>query len=71
MVFQEIRWPDVNGTRGVWMEVKPEPGLSAPDCVESISSRDNHLGNTEGGYPIYYNWTIPNTPHDHCVLRIR
>ncbi len=53
------------------MESKPMEGLAAPECVESISSRDNHLGNTKGGFPIYYNWTIPNIPHENCALRIR
>ena len=71
-VLQLVRYPNNdNGTNGTWTEVKPREGLSAPDCVESIGSRDNHLGNTRGGFPIYYNWTIPNRPHDHCAVRIR
>lgn len=69
--FQSIRWPGPDDVAGVWTEVKPDPRLGAPDCVESIGSRDNHLGNTEGGYPIYYNWTVPNLPHENCALRIR
>ena len=71
--FQSIRFPDNEEGElvGVWTEVKPEEGLEAPDCVETISSRDNHLGNTQGGFPTYYNWTIPNLPHEHCALRIR
>lgn len=64
-------WPLVNGTNGTWVEVEPDPRLSAPECVETIGSRDNHLGNTDGGFPAYYNWTIPNTPSEHCALRIR
>lgn len=68
---QELMWPLVNGTAGVWREVKPDPLLPVPDCVETIGSRDNHLGNTKGGYPVYYNWTIPSIPHQHCALRIR
>lgn len=61
----------VNGTRGVWQEFKPNPAIGAPECVEAHWSRDNHLGNTVGGYPIYYNWTVPNLPHEHCTIRIR
>lgn len=61
----------MNGTAGVWAEVKPDERLGAPDCVETISSRDNHLGNTRGGFNALYNWTIPNTPAEHCALRIR
>ena len=60
-----------NGTAGVWQEFPRDPRLSAPECIETQWSRDNHLGNTRGGYPIYYNWTIPNIPHEHCILRIR
>jgi hypothetical protein len=55
----------------VWTEFPADPRLSAPECVESQWSRDNHLGNSVGGYPIYYNWTIPNIPHENCALRIR
>lgn len=60
-----------NATNGRWEEFEPEPGLSPPECVESEWSRDNHLGNTAGGYPLTYNWTIPNIEHEHCILRIR
>ena len=54
-----------------WTEFLSDSRLSAPECVETHSSRDNHLGNSNGGFPINYNWTIPDIPHDHCVLRIR
>ena len=60
-----------NNRNATWQEFPPDPRLSAPECVETYWSRDNHLGNTMGGYPINYNWTIPNIPHEHCVLRIR
>lgn len=72
-LFQALIWPEdaEDGTAGVWREVKPDPQLQAPDCVETLSSRDNHLGNSEAGFPIYYNWTIPKLPHEHCALRIR
>ena len=69
MIFYDDGSP--NGTYGEWREFPPDSRLSAPECIESQWSRDNHLGNTRGGYPMYYNWTIPNIPHEHCVLRIR
>ncbi|RDD42900.1 Protein DD3-3 [Trichoplax sp. H2] len=61
---------DPNGTRGKWSEY-PSHGIPAPDCREADWSRDNHLGNTKGGYPMMYNWTIPNDFHENCVLRMR
>lgn len=61
----------VNGTTGMWVESLPASGLSPPECIETVWSRDNHLGNTIGGFPAYYNWTVPNDPNEHCVLRIR
>lgn len=67
-MLQDIITETGNGT---WTEFPPDPRLSAPECVETLWSRDNHLGNSLGGYPISYNWTIPDIPHDHCVLRIR
>ena len=56
---------------GTWTEFPPDPRLSAPECVESLWSRDNHLGNTIGGFANTYNWTVPDIPHEHCVIRIR
>jgi len=49
----------------------PAHGIPAPVCVESQWSRDNHLGNGLGGQTLSYNWTIPDAPSEHCVLRIR
>ena len=65
---QEIVSAEGNGT---WTEFPPDSRLSAPECIETLWSRDNHLGNTIGGFPISYNWTIPDLTHEHCVLRIR
>ena len=38
---------------GFWTRVEPF-GLPPPICEESVWSRDNHLGNTIGGYPAKY-----------------
>ena len=54
-----------------WVESPPSDVLPEPDCIEALWSRDNHLGNSVGGFPNYYNWTIPNTPHVNCALRVR
>eukprot|EP00731_Ephydatia_muelleri_P011689 Em0006g583a len=58
---------------GVWTEFPPQNGLEAPVCIKAPWSRDNHLGNGKSvpGHPNYYNWTIPNTPSQSCVLRVR
>ena len=54
------------------MEFSPPEGLAPPECVETLWSRDNHLGNGMGGFPNTYNWTIPaDLEHEHCVLRAR
>lgn len=46
-------------------------GLPPPDCFLSPKSRDNHNGNGPGGFPNMFNWTILDTPHEHCTLRLR
>ena len=56
---------------GQWLE-SPSHGLPKPICKQTQYSRDNHLGNTHGGFPLMFNWTIPNDmEHEHCVFRIR
>lgn len=46
--------------------------IDAPACRENQWSRDNHLGNSIGGYPSSFNWTVPkDLAHERCVLRIR
>jgi hypothetical protein len=68
-----------SGQSGVWTQVPPPSGLSAPDCVMAEWSRDNHLGNTLGGDTANYNWTLPtnnvesciNNDNCNCVLRLR
>jgi hypothetical protein len=42
-----------------WVTV-PSWGMSQPDCVQAPYSRDNHLGNSFGGFESTYNWTIPS-----------
>lgn len=58
--------------RGEWV-VNPPNGNPAPDCRENMWSRDNHNGNTVGGWFPAYNWTIPdNFPTGtNCALRLR
>ncbi|GFR70427.1 protein DD3-3-like [Elysia marginata] len=54
-----------------WQEF-PSHGVAPPECREAEWTRDNHLGNTLGGNPPMFNWTIPtNIQHENCVLRIR
>jgi hypothetical protein len=69
---EEVTYTVGNTTqRGVWTEFSPKEGLSPPECIDTLWSRDNHLGNGMGGNPNHYNWTIPNLPHEHCVFRAR
>jgi len=65
----------------------PAWGVSAPDCVQTTFTRENHLGNGFSAFESSYNWTVPSTiptnwtdPSDsdcvansncNCVLRIR
>lgn len=65
-----------------WIYVQPW-GIDAPECVENVFTRDNHLGNTKTGHTGSYSWTIPklstmgaeyknpggNTAN--CVFRLR
>mmetsp|Transcript_34124 Transcript_34124/g.96121 ORF Transcript_34124/g.96121 Transcript_34124/m.96121 type:complete len:622 (-) Transcript_34124:368-2233(-) len=73
-----------NATGGTWRE-SPAWGLPPPDCVAAPWTRDNHLGNTVGGYPPTYTLRIPTLSrtnlstafsdmsdgYDHCVMRMR
>jgi len=61
---------DRNGTKATW-KLFPSHDLPKPVCRETDWSRDNHLGNGVGGYPIGYNWTVPDIESENCVLRIR
>ena len=66
------RYPsnDPDGMKAEWKEF-PAFGIGEPDCRETQFSRDNHLGNGIGGQPLVYNWTVPDTVHENCVMRIR
>ncbi|CAE7406509.1 DD3-3, partial [Symbiodinium pilosum] len=58
------------GNGGEWTEV-PAFNEPPPDCVGSISSRDNHNGNVRNGHAHYYVWKIPEYLTGRVVLRIR
>ena len=60
----------VNASTGTWKLSQPH-NLPPPDCRQADWSRDNHLGNGVGGFPLMYNWTIPNIEEERCALRIR
>eukprot|EP01100_Stratorugosa_tubuloviscum_P001847 TRINITY_DN1420_c0_g1_i1.p1 TRINITY_DN1420_c0_g1~~TRINITY_DN1420_c0_g1_i1.p1 ORF type:complete len:608 (+),score=310.00 TRINITY_DN1420_c0_g1_i1:76-1899(+) len=55
---------------GSWL-TSPSFDIAPPTCQIIESSRDNHLGNSPGGQPHLFNWTIPNDLHEQCVLRLR
>jgi hypothetical protein len=64
--------PTDNITRaGVWKKFE---AFKFPDpvCRENAWTRDNHLGNIQGGYPVGFNLTLPaDLIHDQCVIRLR
>lgn len=60
----------MNGVKATW-SASPPHNVPAPECRETQFTRDNHLGNTYGGNPPVYNWTLPNIAADKCVFRIR
>lgn len=59
-----------NVTKGIWKEFSSF-NISAPECRENHWSRDNHLGNGVNGQPNTFNWTLPNTLHESCAMRLR
>jgi len=60
-----------NASGATWMTAA-NFSIPPPDCIQTTWSRDNHLGNVLGGFPNYYNWTIPkDADFSKCVLRIR
>jgi len=55
---------------GTW-EMSKSHNIDPPVCELAPWTRDNHNGNTIGGYASSFNWTIPDDPHKKCVLRLR
>lgn len=54
-----------------WVPSSPH-NIPPPLCRQNIYTRDNHLGNTIGGYPLSFNWTLPtHAIGERCVLRLR
>ena len=64
-----------NTARAAWVANGPH-GVAAPECLPLPTSRDNHLGDVDGG-PANYNWTLPWLEDlgwqfgATCVLRVR
>ena len=70
-LLSEHSWQlPLQSINGTWNEIPPN-GHPPPQCMETLFSRDNHLGNGIGGFPNTFNWTIPNNPHENCVFRAR
>jgi hypothetical protein len=74
---KKVQWPErvppgsnVTIEFGQWVRTLSH-GLPKPVCRQTQYSRDNHLGNTVGGFPLMFNWTLPDIDHEHCVFRIR
>jgi len=70
---ESISWTDANNVThvGLWTQA-PARNLPLPECQHSPWTRDNHLGNGIGGYPVLFNWTIPDGYiGETCVLRLR
>jgi hypothetical protein len=73
--------------KGYTWNTVPAWGVAAPDCIQTSFTRENHLGNSFGGFEDTYNWTVPSAiPTNwtqglssdcvagsdcNCVLRIR
>ena len=66
----KITFPVNSDNTAKWIKTESW-GLPPPECIVAPKSRDNHNGNGVGGFPNMYNWTIPDLPHKHCVLRMR
>jgi len=66
---------------GVWTKHESH-GIDPPTCVKAPWTRENHLGNANGGYTAQHNWTISgisgakqmaclDSGNCQCVLRLR
>jgi len=81
-----ITQADCTKAKDTWVTVTAW-GESAPDCVQTPFTRENHLGNGFGGFEASYNWTVPSSVNTNwtsgssydcvsadncnCALRIR
>lgn len=63
-------YPENSNNTFKWVEAKSF-NHPPPTCGLGPKIRDNHLGNTYGGFPNLFNWTIPAKPCNHVVLRVR
>jgi hypothetical protein len=56
---------------GLTWTISPAFNLPPPDCVQTMFSRDNHLGAVNGpdmiSSPNGYNWTLPNAQQLPCI----
>ncbi|PRP79226.1 hypothetical protein PROFUN_12764 [Planoprotostelium fungivorum] len=43
-------------------------GGGEPDCLQAPLSRENHLGNVVDAKPFHYNWTLPSSFSEPCIL---
>eukprot|EP00761_Pharyngomonas_kirbyi_P011204 gb/GECH01011229.1/.p1 GENE.gb/GECH01011229.1/~~gb/GECH01011229.1/.p1 ORF type:complete len:580 (+),score=143.45 gb/GECH01011229.1/:1-1740(+) len=55
---------------GQWNVSTPN-GFPSPFCSPAPWTRDNHLGNTVGGYASHLNISIPDVEGERCIFRIR
>jgi hypothetical protein len=69
----ECEKTSVGGTWREWPAWNAaSPSIAAPVCTNTSYNRDNQNGNTIGGFPNGYNWTIPSDwTHEKCVFRLR
>jgi len=51
----------------IWSNA-PAFGIAAPDCLMSLESRDNYLGNTVTGETPTYRWKLPSAAAESCIL---
>ncbi|GFO44396.1 protein dd3-3-like [Plakobranchus ocellatus] len=69
---ESVSVDDIGGSRKPEWRQFPSHNVPPPECRETEWTRDNHQGNTIGGHPPMFNWTIPkHIQHENCVIRIR
>jgi len=64
-------WTEVQSLQNQYLDDSGNVYIDKPACEQTEFSRDNHLGNVDGGQTAFYDWTIPNHIHEQCVLRVR